>query len=377
LFELEQEIRSRHRPHERLDAKVGKTPAIPVYDEEIVRRVIASFRGRAKTAQNDTSSIWGTLLHTKNRELLQAFDNGDEGICGAALRNPASNNLTFGMDNINLAGANLRSNENDLQSYVHLCQDNLIRLAEALGAMWLDIPNHPSWFSFASTRPDDVLYNLDRVTGTRVDFPNPFPDESGLQTDRGVCALRCIPAIYLAQRIRSLVGHLPNPRILEIGAGTGRSAYYAHRLGLKDYTVIDLPFPAGVVQGYFLLRTLGKEQVVLCGEPEHSGAVKLKDPATFFQDDQHYDLVVNMDSLTEVGVTVARDYWRKISQCCRQVFSINHEVNGFRIRDLTSPDDHITRHPDWFRSGYVEEVIRLPPSPPTKSPHRRGPTRKD
>jgi hypothetical protein len=30
-------------------------------------------------------------------------------------------------------------------------------------------------------------------------------------------------------------------RCLEIGAGVGRTAYYAHWLGMQDYTIVDLP----------------------------------------------------------------------------------------------------------------------------------------
>jgi hypothetical protein len=103
------------------------------------------------------------------------------------------------------------------------------------------------------------------VLGIRVVFPNLFPGEVRLVTSRGVATYRSIQAIYQASRIRELASR--SARIVEIGGGLG-TAYYAHQLGLCDYTIIDLAShhcDAGLILG----RVLGDEQVSFSakGEP--------------------------------------------------------------------------------------------------------------
>jgi hypothetical protein len=91
-------------------------------------------------------------------------------------------------------------------------------------------------------------------------------------------------------------------------------------LGIKDYTIIDLPLTA-VSQGYYLMRVLGAENVILHGE---SGAleskIKLLQPSAFFKDTGKVDLTVNVDSITEFDRQTAERYWRQIRET-RQNFS--------------------------------------------------------
>ncbi|KAF2989725.1 putative sugar O-methyltransferase [Methylocystis sp. MJC1] len=269
--------------------------------------------------------------------------------------------LTYGMDNLCSAGTVGFAQPDILQKYIYLCQDNLLRLAEGLGGMWLDIPSAPDWCRFSATRTNDILTHIDSAVGVTIDFPNPFPGEYGLKTDRGVCCFRSISAIYLAFRVSQLCRGIENPRVLEIGPGVGRSVYYAHRLGIEDYTCVDLPFPAGVVQSYYLMRTLGSEKVQLLGENADESKIRIIDPETFYAGTGYYDLIVNMDSLTEVGSPVAKKYWDMISRSCSKFLSINHESNGYRIRDMamSSSVSGYTRHPDWLHPGYVEELVEF------------------
>ena len=149
--------------------------------------------------------------------------------------------------------------------------------------------------------------------------------------------------------------------MLELGAGLGRTAYYARQMGIIDYTIIDLPFTA-VSQGYFLMRTLGGDQVLLQGEyrGDASGKVKILNPTAFLESSGSYDLIVNIDSLTEMSRRMAEQYWRRIEASTPLFLSINHEANEFMVRDLIDGSVCVTgrhRHPYWIRKGYVEELV--------------------
>ena len=74
-----------------------------------------------------------------------------------------------------------------------------------------------------------------------------------------------------------------------------------------------------------------------------------------------YDLIVNVDSLTEMDFSTAKGYWQKIKASTNLFLSINHEANPFRVQDLMAEDSldlDVSRGLYWMRRGYVEEVIQ-------------------
>jgi putative sugar O-methyltransferase len=151
------------------------------------------------------------------------------------------------------------------------------------------------------------------------------------------------------------------PRVVEIGGGLGRTAFYSSQLGVKDYTIIDLPFTA-VSQAYFLMRTLGMENVILHGE---SGApqskIKLLQPSAFLEGTDKVDLIVNIDSMTEFDRPTADRYWGQIKRRSTQFLSINHEANPFTVKEIAEADEagvaSSQRYPYALRNGYVEELF--------------------
>jgi hypothetical protein len=214
---------------------------------------------------------------------------------------------------------------------------------------------------YASIPLDSLLEAIDQRLGVRLRFPNPFPDEFGLRSARGVIGVRAVHAIYQAWRIRELLRGIPNPRVVEIGGGLGRTAFYSLLLGVEDYTIIDLPFTA-VAQGYFLMRTLGSENVSLHRESEAPGSkIKLLQPSAFFEGADTVDLVVNVDSMTEVDRETADRYWRQIKRRSTKFLSINQEGNPFTVREIAEADNvgvaSSQRYPYALRKGYVEELF--------------------
>ena len=63
--------------------------------------------------------------------------------------------------------------------------------------------------------------------------------------------------------------------------------------------------------------------------------MKILNPERFFADEHlQFDLVINSDSLTELGRDVATRYFRRAAERSPVLFSVNHEVNPFRVIDL-------------------------------------------
>jgi hypothetical protein len=112
-------------------------------------------------------------------------------------------------------------------------------------------------------------------------------------------------------------------------------------------------------------RTLGEENICLDGEQfaDAQNRAKIVLPETFLAESKTYDLVLNVDSLTEMDFSVAQAYWDKIKISTNTFLSINHEANKFRVRDLLFEDLHslvVHRGLYWMREGYAEELIRIP-----------------
>jgi hypothetical protein len=269
------------------------------------------------------------------------------------LRDPGQTDLFYGFDNL----ARSLSPGGDHGTAIYL---DLILLSEAIGARALWNPESMDLVRWPEV--EELLEVLDAAIGFRITFPNPFPGEIGLATSRGVASYRAVQAIYQAWRIARLLGERPNARALEIGAGMGRTAFYARQLGILDYTIIDLALSA-VAQANFIGRTLGADAICLFGETRPG--IRILPPRVFMDASDRYDLVVNVDSLTELAPETARAYCEQIKARADLFLSINHEHNPFTVRAICKEAGLIasSRTPYWMRRGYVDELFRLGPAP--------------
>jgi len=325
---------------------------------KLVERLLASYRRTFKKAHY--GSMWGTIFEQNHLPIHQVFMAGSVAEAERILRDPATTQLHHGFDTtVADFTKRLMASEATARDLAKTCKMKLLTLGDALGVTSVDNPE--SYCAYPEPAPapetDELLDRIERALGFRIDFPNPFPNEFGLATKRGIAGYRAINALYQAYRIKTLVARIRNPRILEIGGGTGRTAYYAHKLGFKNYSIVDLPFTA-ISQGYFLGRTLGPASIAVDGDPETSDTVKLYAPETFFASRERYDLIVNVDSLTEMGWETASAYWKAIRSRAARFLSINHESNEFTVRQLPGFAPQ-TRYPYWMRRGYVEELCLL------------------
>ena len=114
--------------------------------------------------------------------------------------------------------------------------------------------------------------------------------------------------------------------------------------------------------------------VSLSCEPERN--VRLRTPNWLFDAAESFDVVVNVDSLTEMDRRHALAYVQFAKDHAKAFLSINHELNPTTAEELLHEAGMkaIYRSPYWPRAGYVEELcmphlngefIKPPPPPRT------------
>ncbi len=351
------------RRPESLQAVPSQTSETKVNDVSIVKRIVAAYQRSAAPTENRGNSMWKEFFHQRHEKLHKVFMSGNLNTAAHILRNPHTTDLFYGFDNLAVSILPIFESAAVQQGHATTCLDGLIRCAEAIGVIPLDNPENYTASPPVPWKADAIIDKLRQVFGKPIIFPNPYPSEHGLNTSYGIVSYRVPQAIYQAYRIKQLLGNITNPRVLEIGAGLGRTAYFARLLGIKDYTIVDIPFTA-LSSGYFLGCILGEDQIVYSGEqaPNAQERIKILNPEEFLSSNNRYDLIINTDGFTEMDQNIARSYWKKIEKCTPIFLSINHENNSYRVRILIDESKNIIsaeRHLYWMRKGYVEEVVRF------------------
>ncbi len=277
----------------------------PIDDSELVRRIIAAYRACTMKPAEPSGSFWDGIFAEQKHDVHEALILGDVGVVQRLLRDPGKTDLFYGFDYL---AVSVKTEEAQIEAIRIKIYQDLLLLAEVVGARRLWNPE--------DARPipplpqvEELLGLIDQGLGLPTVFPNPFPGELGLATSRGVISYRAIQALYQAWRIFALVNMDREARVCEIGAGLGRTALYAWRFGLHNYTIVDLPMSC-VAQAYFLGRTLGDDAVRLFGE--EGPGISILPPSAFLEAKETYDLVLNVDSLTELDARTAKAYCEAI-----------------------------------------------------------------
>lgn len=340
-------------------------------DLDLVKRVMAAYR-RAYAAFDPSAGFWDVWHHSLKKPIHDALSGSDIDAAAQVLRDPASNSFFWGFDAVAKAPEGAQEPHQHVLSRLNskvawqelyalwLC-DSLSSLAEMVGARRVDYPEIEIDKTLGDRDRlfdvDSVLDVIEREVGIEISFPNPFADELGLQSKRGIIGFRSIQSIYQGWRIAQLSNGNPNFKVMEIGAGLGRTAYFANLFGVKNYTIVDIPL-TNAAQGYFLGRVLGEREVSLGGESSNA-SVRIIANTDIAGHAESYDLIVNVDSWTEMMPDVAREYWNFARKATRTVLSINHEYNSHTVRELYRGVNGVraTRHPYPMRRGYIEEVI--------------------
>ena len=94
------------------------------------------------------------------------------------------------------------------------------------------------------------------------------------------------------------------------------------------------------------------------GEPARKGKIQIESPSWFLSSSAEIDIVVNVDSMTEMDIKTAGAYSKSIRARAAAFLSINHEINTFKVSRLPElAGVPVERHPYWMRKGYAEELF--------------------
>ncbi len=325
-------------------------------DGALVERICSAYRYSCPEfieAGAAGESQW-TAINGLKSTAHEALISGD----GATqlLRFPCSNNLFYGFDSLFASHTELLQADaarRDGEGF--LVAQAMERLGQSIGVIRTLNPEAPDHIPPEDRGAEAILSRISDETGCRISFPNPYPDEFGIPTSRGIVSLRAVFAIYQAYRLKALLPMSKDKRILEIGAGLGRTAFYAFKMGVRDYSIVDLPL-ANAAQAYFLGQALGEENIALAGE-KSSAPVRILPPSGL--DELRAGIVINVDSLTEMDRVFADRYVEFARDHADIFVSINHEVNSFTANEVirsSIPGAVVMRYPHPMRAGYIEEV---------------------
>lgn len=349
---------------------------------EIAQRIMKFYQTTYKLDLGPDDEMWLKLFDKMKQSVHDALLEGNEDRVSQILSHPAKSLLFYGFDDLVLnrmpssrswkdsflyfglydLALNFTPSSDcwqaDSEAKATIAFKLLRTLAGATGASRYLNPEQPRDF-LGFSDVEEILLALDKTFGFKIDFPNPYFGERGLPTTRGIASYRAIQSLYQAWKSAQLAGDPRRCRVLEIGAGLGRSAYYAMKFGFKDYKIVDLPM-TGVAQAHYLINTLGNDAVSLYGEPIKK--IHIIPPSALFSEQAHFDLVVNFDSFTEIAEDTAKKYWKYIVSHSSVLLSVNHEANPFTVYEFYSSDPRVkkfTRVPYWLREGYMEETIEF------------------
>ncbi len=328
-------------------------------DTKLIERLKALYLICNTNFGGNKNSMWTAIFEKRHGDIHAAFLNGDHNKIVDIVRNPKKYNFFYGFENLSRDLIIAKRLEDKYEG--EMVMDSLISLCEAVGV--IKIASAELVRIVKSINIETALQLLDKEFGFNIRFPNLFEGEFGVVTSKGIVSCRAVQALYQAWRVTMLVKTITNPSILEIGGGLGRTAYYCKQFGIQDYTIVDIPI-SSIAQANFLGRLFPENELFFLGEKcnnkDISKRIKLIDPSTFFTSDKNYNLIINIDSLTELDINISKSYLQKISEVGNLFLSINHENNSFSINTIfkeVSGIKRLFRYPYWVRRGYAEELF--------------------
>uniref|UniRef100_A0A6C0KS47 Sugar O-methyltransferase n=1 Tax=viral metagenome TaxID=1070528 RepID=A0A6C0KS47_9ZZZZ len=367
---------------------------------ELVKRICKSYKyslDEENYDNNSQDSMWvfhikpivnDILLDCYNNNILKTYYN---------LSNPYKNDITYGYDDYFFF-----KSFKELEHFNQGIKNSLFNLCKSLGL--LRVFNPEGGINKDNTMDvEEALIALDKYFGFTIDFPEIFEKEDkynwvsyvnmnkdlqdagiiteeaandhynnygkyenrkynsdlGLYSSRGIIKCRSIQTLHLVSRMKEILkDNIINSTIIEIGAGLGRNAYYAKKLGVKKYIIIDIP-ATSIMSSYYLGKTLGEENITLY--PETSDNYLHILPPNKYTDNLKADLIVQFDGLTEMGIINSEKYINNFTKISPLFLSINHESNNYTVNELYNKNKDISRiyrFLSWYRDGYVEELLQ-------------------
>ena len=280
------------------------------------------------------------------------------------LDDPGEYNLHWGFDD-NCKDLKKNYKSIFMKHYKFSIIDRLISFCEYISVLKTHHPATSSLFSNNKIDIDDLIIKIENKLQIKLNFENVFPGERGLKTAKGILVSKEIQALYNAFKIKEIIQYknLKDIKILEIGGGLGRTAYYCNKFGIKNYTMIDILLPS-ISQANYLARSINEDSVLLVDEISKNhqlNRIKISTPDKLLSNNNYFDIVFNSDSFVEIDYENQKNYVDYIKKNSNLFFSINHESLNFSVFELFRETKYKKYQKSLFplEKGYVEEIFEF------------------
>lgn len=310
--------------------------------------------------------IWTDLARAQHREFIEVLKADDPKVLAEYLLHMHARGISQGLMQGEIEYKKMRTSKIFRRFLGVNTKDKLVALAEYLDILPYENPEQGRYGENIYENENRLVSQIENKLGFKIttsDFENGLLK---LKLRSGSLHARDIYSLYTAIRLFEIVGK--TAKVAEIGGGLGRSAYYSYKLGIRDYSIFDLPY-INVLQGYFLLKALPKGSVSLYGEKPSK--VKILPDHEFSKAKRNqFDITLNADSFPEINIKIFKKYLKDIKVNTKKYFlSINQEGES----DFSSIKQAIVsrvildvggfrkeyRFPFWVRKGYVEELYSI------------------
>jgi hypothetical protein len=337
----------------------------------ICERLIAAYHLALRSERQGKSSddMWSIHAHEYHQEVCRALESRDPSatlrVLAGMFTDPVTTGLALGRGTYDACVAHPRATQLDWH-------DKAISLGISLGMVAAQCPEQGEYGTLLDLDSPSVLGMVVKHLGVSL-APPQCGGIFGVETMGSIYPVNYLLHICTAHRLRSLIAAAQgSSACLEIGGGVGFLAYAALVMGIRRFSIIDLPI-SNVLQGYYLLRSQFSDRVRLYGEPAKEGDSSIDILPTTSIDElpaRSFEIAINQDSFPEMGRAVAVNYLRQLPTLAKTFLSINQESQT-RISDSFSQNwTHqlcaqnpsmrlMYRAPYWMRKGYVEELYAM------------------
>jgi hypothetical protein len=344
---------------------------------DLVERLLSAYHRAVRDDPNAPfaeSDVWSQLTRLCHAEVVGFIRDRDVRALAACLADAHATNLTFGITQGLLTTAALRERADARLLELTRFQDYLASLAEYLGILDVESPEqHGRWAENFHESPDRLIASISAQIGIQVVPPPVIGSLFGIKTATGILSGRDLLSLFAALRLREVAAasSLVRPSVCEIGAGLGGAAFYAQKLGVGRYTIIDLPL-VNMLQSYYLICALPGAKIRLYGEPPTADDELVILPTWTFNDSlPKSDLLFNCDSFPEMNRKYSVGYLTQARRTISHGFlSINQEAHAPQnpsesqpaVRDLVREAGgyaRVSRNRHWLRPDYLDEFYAV------------------
>lgn len=341
--------------------------------KETARRLLAAYRlarqAEVATAfHRQSDDLWSELVKNELSDLLHILEGGDVDALASFLMHFGEDHTWFGGLTFSLDDYGFLENKDEARVALAY-HDKLVCLAEALGVLPIEHPEHGRWGQNPYVDPQKIVEAIERHLGIAISPPDGVVHVVGIAVGDVVYHYRHLNAVYTAHLLSTLAR--PDAALAEYGGGLGAVALYARRLGILDYTLFDLPI-TNLFAGHFLINALGAEAVSLFGEEPKPASIKVVPFWTCAAAPENkFDVSLNQDSFPEIDACLVDRFFREIRRTTKRIFlSINHEAQSIMTdasRQLNictmlhNAEGYrkLSRGKYWLREGYAQEVYEI------------------